>query len=163
MREAILRYLFETPGASTTMVAARVGTNASTADYHLRRLQKEGKVRAQPGGREVAWFLNGCGLCPVVRGLVPALRHAPLAATLRALGEVPAHAPWIAQQAGIDAGQARWAAAKLVAAGVAARTPGGKVRLAEGASLCVRKALAAEPCDLWGKCPVSRSLASRKA
>jgi len=162
MREAILRYLSASPGASTSMVARHLGTNASTADYHLRRMRKDGLVGAHEGGRVIAWYAAGCGLCPVVRSLVPALRHPPFEATLRALGEVPAHAPWIAQQAGVDAAQARWATAKLVAVGVAVRSPSGKVRLAEGASLCARKTLGAEPCDLWGKCPVSRARTQRR-
>lgn len=160
-RDAILDYLKTTPGASTSMVAAQMGIDPSTADYHLRRLKREGKASPLPTGREVAWFARSCGLCPALKRVVPTLRRSSMEGTLRALEPTPLTARSLALRSGASEGEVRWAIEVLVAAGLAQKSKLGRAQLAEGADLCAQKALRAEACDLWGKCPVSRRLDAR--
>ena len=150
-------YLRETPGASTQMVADRLGIDPSTADYHLRRLRKRGVVHAQPSGREVVWFVAGSGLCPVLRHAVPAFRRSEVAAVARVLSEYPTSASRIARETDIDPGRARWAAEVLIRVGLARKTPTGRLVLAEGADVCIQRACSGEPCALWGACAPSKS------
>lgn len=155
-RARIAALLDHEPGASTSKVALALRLDDSTVAYHLRRLRREGKVLEQRQGREVCWFNAGRGMCPVLRRMVPALRREETARVALALDDSPQPAPWVAKRAGVPLGQVRWALVVLENAGLVARTAHGRVLLAEGADVCVRKALDAKGCDAWGECAVSR-------
>lgn len=157
--ERIPRLLARAPGLSTRGVARALEVDESTADYHLRRLRKRGRVVAQPLGRELCWYASDNGLCPVLKRAVPPMRRDEVARVARALDEVPATAAALAERAGVGVGAARWAAGILVCAGVARKTASGRVALRDGAATCVVAALSGERCGLWGKCSVSRALA----
>jgi hypothetical protein len=144
------------------MVADNVGLDASTVDYHLRRMGRASRVTREPSGREVAWFNVGCGLCPLLRGALPAFRRAGVSAVADALEETPMTMRAVAARAGLDVGEARWAFEVLRTLGVAERTATGKPQLAPGAAVCVAKARAGEACGRWGACAPSRNNPQRK-
>lgn len=146
------------PGASTRMVAAALSLDDSTVDYHLRRLRREGKVLLQRQGRETCWFNAGKGVCPVLRRMVPAVRSPGIARVVLALDDAWQPATGLAERAGVSVGQARWAISVLAASGLLERSLHGRVRLADGADVCVKLALAEKRCDAWGECPVSQRL-----
>lgn len=155
-RKRIQRYLAATPGASTQMVAEHLGVDASTADYHLRRLRREARVTYETNGREVAWFGAGCRLCPLLRAAAPAFRRADVALVALALDEIPSTIRALAEGADVETGQARWAFEVLRRVGIAQRSRTGRPQLVPGADLCVAKARAGEACDRWGSCAPSR-------
>ncbi|MEA3198636.1 MAG: hypothetical protein QOE90_64 [Thermoplasmata archaeon] len=159
-KHRILAYLRETPGASTQMVARHLRIDGSTADYHLRRMQARGALAREVTGREVRWFVVGCGLCPLLRVAVPALRNPGLAAVAAQLREFPDTAASIGERAGVDIQVARYAARSLAALGLAERTRTGRLQRAPGAEVCIAKALAHEGCDQWGKCAPSKAVKS---
>lgn len=155
---AISDTLAAMPGSSTRAVARALGVDESTADYHLRRLRRRGDVVAQAHGRELAWFLSGSGLCPVLKRAVPAMRREEVLATARALDETPASARIVAERAGVPVGAVRWAAGVLEEAGLLERSRSGRLALRRGADVCIRRAAEGARCELWGRCEVSRAL-----
>lgn len=159
---AISALLAATPGASTRAVARGLGVDESTADYHLRRMRKRGHVVSQPHGRELAWFLAGSGLCPVLKRAVPAVRRAEVLATALALRETPDTAGRVAERAGVPVGAVRWAAGALEEAGVLVRSELGRLALRPGADVCIRRAAEGARCELWGRCEVSRALEAER-
>lgn len=56
-REALLKLLEAHPGACQSQLAQDVGRNASTVDYHLHRLEREGKIHLERIGRKVIVWL----------------------------------------------------------------------------------------------------------
>lgn len=56
---AYLRALETRPGACTRELAHALGVDDSTADYHLRRLQKAGLVVRLRPGKRTAHYPNG--------------------------------------------------------------------------------------------------------
>lgn len=158
-RARIAALLDSQPGASTHKVALALAMDDSTADYHLRRLRREGRVLVQRQGRETCWFNAQAGLCPVLRRVIPAVKKPETARVALALEESPRPATWIARQADVPLGQVRWALGVLEKSGLVARTSRGRVQLAEGASVCVGKAMRASRCDAWGECAVSQRVA----
>jgi predicted transcriptional regulator len=48
--------------AGTTEVADEVGFARQNADYRLRQLEKEGKVRSKKVGPALVWMLDGRGV-----------------------------------------------------------------------------------------------------
>ena len=155
-RARIAALLESEPGASTHKVARALAMDDSTADYHLRRLHREGRVQVQRQGREACWFNAHMGLCPVLRRVIPAVRRAETMRVALALEESPRPATWIAERAGVPVGQVRWALGVLEKSGLVTRTSQGRVQLSDGASVCVGKAMRATRCDAWGECAVSR-------
>ena len=156
--EKIVEALRNEPGQCATGVARVVGINASTASYHLRRLAREGKVSFADFGRERVWFALGCQLCPVLRRAVPAMRRAGVAPIAVAMTEAPAALAHLAADAGLSHGEAEWAFKVMQDAGIATRSQTGKARLVAGGEECVARALAQEPCPLWGSCAPSKNL-----
>lgn len=155
---AIPALLAAAPGLSTRAVARGVGVDESTADYHLRRMRKRGHVVAEPRGRELAWFLSGNGLCPVLKRAVPAVRRPEVLSVALALSETPASARAVSERSRVPVGAVRWAAGVLEETGMVARTESGRLFLRPGADVCVRRAAAGARCELWGRCEVSRAL-----
>lgn len=152
----IVELLRSEPGASTSMVAARLALDQSTADYHLRRLKRGGDVVVERSGRELAWYVKGGGFCPLLRAALPGLRRESVAKVALVLDERPRTAGDVATRAGVSVGEARWACAVLETLGFVSRTASGRVMLREGHRMCVVKGAAQEPCTLWGSCEPSR-------
>ena len=163
LRERLLQVVTELPGAHTRQAAAAVGVPESSADYHLRRLVKEGKLLSEFSGRTRHWYARGCGLCPVLRRAVPMLRREEARACAAALDETPATAIALATRAGVTLGTARWTASVLHEARLLARVRNGRVALRPGARTCLEKAVRAERCNEWGRCPVSVAFLAEQA
>lgn len=143
------------PGLSVRLVARASGVDESTANYHLRRLEKALCVAPQPVGRDLCWFASDCGLCPVLRRAVPLLRRHEARALALALDETGLSASALVARTGVPVGTVRWLVPALVGAGLAERTSSGRARLRDGASTCVAKAMHGERCGAWGRCDVS--------
>lgn len=58
-REAIYGIVRHAPGVSVRDVARLAGVESSTADYHLRRLEKAGVLLRRRRGRALAFYLTG--------------------------------------------------------------------------------------------------------
>lgn len=157
-RTRVAQFVTTTPGASTRRVAEALALDETTVDYHLSRLARAGQVVLQRQGRENCWFAASSRLCPVLRRAVPALRRDETRAIALAMDDLPRSAADLATRAGVPMGATRWALTTLKQAGLATSSKTGRVQLAEGAETCIQKALAAERCDRWGACPVSRML-----
>lgn len=157
-RARAMQAIRATPGMSTRAIARLLAADESTADYHLRRLQRQKLVASERAGRELAWYARSCGFCPVLRRAVPLFRREEVARVARALDERPRAHPEIAQRADVPVGSVRWIVPLLVQAGMATKGPSGRVALRNGARLCVAKAAGAAPCDAWGRCEVSRAM-----
>lgn len=152
----ILRFVHHDPGASTRVVAQAVERDESTVSYHLTRMSRDGLVVGERTGRELAWFPEGTGLCPVLRRAMPAFRRRPTVARLAlALDERPRRIRDLARKAGLELGEARWAAEVLAEAGLLARDAAGRARLADGGAHCVQMALSKQRCERWGGCAPS--------
>lgn len=160
-RVLIESYVERNPGLNTRAIATGVGVCDSTADYHLRRLGKEGRVGLERQGRDLTWWRAGCGYCPVLRKAIPAFRREGVAEAARALDLTPTTAAELATRAGLGIGVARWASNVLVQAGLARRSVRGRILLVEGAQRCVQMAEGATRCDQWGRCPVSLAAGAR--
>lgn len=145
------------PGASTRQLARAVGISEWTADYHLRRLLRNGAVTTESMGRSRVWYAAGCGLCPVLRRAVPPLRRPEAQAVAMAADEWPVALPVLAKRARVPIGTARWVANVLTDAFILERSRFGRVTLRRGAATCVAAAAEGRRCDLWGKCAVSRA------
>lgn len=156
IRETIEAHVLATPGCSTRAVARAVGVDDSTADYHLRRLRKEGVLRCHDGRRQVSWWHRASGpFCPVLLDAIPIFRREGVAETARALEEWPTTASELARRCGVPLGQVRWNVEVLGQLGLLAKTRTGRAGLAAGARVCVEMAAAGRWCDRWGKCPFS--------
>lgn len=151
------------PGASTREIAAMTGNSEWTADYHLRRLAKAGLVMSEMRGRVRCWFLASCGLCPVLRRAMPALRRPEARAVAWASDETPVTAAQLAARAGVSKGSTRWVAGVLTHAFILERSTGGRTSLRAGAQTCIAQATSGQRCALWGKCSVSREWAAAQA
>lgn len=163
LRDAIATRLQLEPGLSTVELARRTATDESTADYHLRRLRRAGAVVCERAGRELAWYSNGGGFCPVLKRAIPAFRRPTVVALAQALDDQFRNASDLAARAGITVGEVRWAAELLRWAGVAEPSPSGRLRLVDGARVCMGRAMARAGCDQWGRCgPSSRPLLPRE-
>lgn len=157
LRQRLLCVVTDVPGANTRQAATIVGVPESSADYHLRGLVKEGLLTTEFNGRTRHWFASGCGLCPVLRRAVPALRRPEARAVALALDDCPTTATDLSRRTGVALGGVRWAASVLEDARLVVRTTGGRLRLRHGARVCLGKATAGERCPQWGRCPVSQA------
>lgn len=157
LRQRLLCVVTDVPGANTRQAASIVGVHESSADYHLRSLAKEGHLSSEFNGRTRHWYARSCGLCPVLKRAIPALRREEARALAGVLGETPLTAVEAAARAGLSVGTARWAAGVLQAASLVARSSSGRLTLRQGARTCIAKAASGERCSEWGRCPVSRA------
>jgi len=58
-RETILALVHASPGLCVRAIARRVGLNDTSADYHLRQLERAGKIVRRRRGRAVEHFVPG--------------------------------------------------------------------------------------------------------
>lgn len=156
-RDALSLAIRATPGASTRELARTTGISEWTADYHLRRMLREGALVAETVGRTRCWYAKGCGLCPVLRRAMPMLRRPEALAVALASPDDPEPLPRLASRAGVSVGTARWVTTVLADAFLLERNRFGRVALRPGAGTCLSAASAGRRCDLWGKCAVSRA------
>lgn len=145
------------PGASTREISRATGISEWTADYHLRRMLREGALSTENVGRTRRWYAKGCGLCPVLRRAVPALRRPEAQAVALAASDYPENLPRLASRAGVPLGSTRWVTNVLVDAFLLERNRYGRLALRRGAETCLGPAASGRTCDLWGKCPISRA------
>lgn len=155
--QRVLEVVRAAPGLSVSAVARASEVEQSTASYHLRRLEREARVAAMPVGRDLCWYAADCGLCPVLRRAVPLLRRDETRALALAMDETPASALALSERSAVPLGTVRWIIPVLAGATLAERTRNGRTFLREGAATCIAKAVAAERCDRWGQCPVSKA------
>lgn len=152
----ILEAVQRAPGAAVADVARAVGVDHSTADYHLRRLLRDGFVGAVRSGRVRAHYAAGCGICPLVRAALPRLggahAAAPALAALVAAGNAGVRAADAARERGVPVGVMRYALQAAVGAGLAERVAFGRFALVPGASRCARCVTDRARCDAWRKC-----------
>lgn len=161
LRQRLLCVVTDVPGANTRLAATLVGVPESSADYHLRKLLREGLLSSEFTGRTRHWYARSCGLCPVLKRAIPALRRDESRALAAVLGETPTSAAEAASRAGLAVGSARWAAMALQHASLVSRTTNGRLVLRQGARTCIGKATSGERCQEWGRCPVSRTFLER--
>lgn len=159
--QRVLGFVVQRPGASTAAVAQGTQLDETTADYHLRRLMKMGKLLSEKGPRTRAWFPANRGFCPVLRRAVPALARPEARAVALALADTPRPAALVARDACLPVGQVRWAARALEPTLLVRKSRAGFLALRDGAELCRGKAARAEPCDRWGRCPLAQEWARR--
>lgn len=159
-REIIEAYVKENPGTSTRTVARAVGVDDSTADYHLRRMQKEGLLQCHGRPRQVTWWhRDGGPWCPVLTAAIPAFRRDGVLAVARALDDFPVTTGELVERSGLPMGQVRWNVEVLGGLGLLEKSRTGRAALAEGATTCVEMAARGERCGQWGRCPVSFQVA----
>lgn len=163
LRQRLLSVVTDVPGANTRQAATIVGVPESSADYHLRRLVKEGELTSEFNGRTRHWYARSCGLCPVLRRAVPALRRPEARALALALDEQPASAVDAARRAGLPLGTVRWAATVLESSKLVTRSSSGRLVLRPGARTCLERAVGGSRCPDWGRCPVSRAILEEHA
>lgn len=144
------------PGASTREVSRAAGVSEWTADYHLRRMLRAGEVTTENVGRTRRWYLASCGLCPVLKRAIPALRRPEAQAVALAAEDYPETLPRLARRAGLPIGTTRWITSVLEDAFLLERSRYGRLSLRHGAQTCLGAATHGRRCDLWGRCPVSR-------
>lgn len=159
-RAAAYRFVREAPGASVSDVADALGVDHSTAAYHLRRLEREGRVVAQHVGRVRAHVPNGEGWCPYLRRVLPRLRPEGAEPVLEALLDRAVFRVADARRRGVDEGKARWALERFQEVGLAEKVGHGRYRIPEGREAAARRALRGQPCPGGPSCPASGRAAS---
>lgn len=152
----------EKPGANTRQLARRIGMSETNVDYHLRKMERDAVLLSQLVGRDRCWYAAHCGLCPVLRRLIPILQRPGIRDVARALTDTPRTARAIADAAGVTIGSARWAGRELGSALIAERSQSGRLRLRGGAAVCLAAAESGARCDRWGRCPVSAAWMERR-
>lgn len=133
------------PGLRATDLARRVGVHPSTADYHLHKLARHGRVIRERVGRQVRHYPQGTGWCPRSREI-----HASLTDTGRLALRVALEKGAVSRRAltgsGASRAAARWAIEVLERAQVLERVAWGVYVLVEEVVPCARAALEAVPC-----------------
>lgn len=133
------------PGLRATDLARRVGIHPSTADYHLHKLARDGRVTRQRAGRQIRHYPNGRGWCPRGREI-----HARLTDTAQHALQVALDKGAVSRRAltraGASRSAARWAIEVLEDAQVLDRVAWGVYVLVEGVEACARAALRERPC-----------------
>lgn len=146
------------PGASVQEVAAALDVDHSTAEYHLHRLLREGRVRAVRAGRVRAHYASGTPLCPFLREVTPKFRSE---GDRRALAAMAAGGTWRATDlpaaGGLSLPEARWFLQKAAEEGLLQREGHGRWSVAPACAPCVAHLTGGTACGEWGACAVSRS------
>jgi DNA-binding transcriptional ArsR family regulator len=140
------------PGATVAEVANALEVDHSTAAYHLRRLEKEGRIVAERVGRVRSHVVNGDGWCPYLRRVLPRLRPDGAEPTLEALVERPVVRVADAVGEEAEVGEVRWALKRLQEVGLAERIGHGRYRLPQGRETAARRALRRRPCPGGDAC-----------
>lgn len=159
-RAEAYRVVREDPGASVTDVAEALDIDHSTASYHLRQLEREGRIVARRVGRVRAHVANGDGWCPFLQRALPRLRPVGAEPVLEALLDRAVFRVADAARRGVPDGEARWALERLQEVGLAEKVGHGRYRIPEGREAAARRALHGKPCPGGPSCPASRDAAS---
>lgn len=144
-RAELLDHLRREPGLRPTDVARTYGVHPSTAEYHLRVLERRGQVARVEVGRQLHHYPAGQGWCRRARAI-----HARLTRAARALLWIALDRAVFPRKAIVDAGHSasavRWAIGQLEEIGVVEKLAWGVYELVEGVEPCVRAALDERPC-----------------
>lgn len=141
----VLEYLWEHPGRRPSDVAAELDIHPSTAQYHLRKLSRDGSVATEKVGRELHHYPTGAGWCQGSRAVHARLTDATRSAFWLALRQ-GATSRRAVVQAGHTRSATRWAISQLLDSGTVERIGWGVYRLRESREACVRAALLERPC-----------------
>lgn len=156
--QAVLDAVAARPGASVQELADALGVDHSTAEYHLHRLERAGRVRAVRAGRVRAHYASGAPYCPYLRVLLPQFRAAEDLALLRALAAGEARALDLARATGRDVPGVRWLLEKAARAGVVESPRYGAWRVRAACAPCLAHLDAGTRCGQWGTCAISREM-----
>lgn len=119
-RRELLQHVRDAPGSSTRALAQRVGLNASTAEYHLYRLAREGVIVQERVGNVVAHYPSGWG---DARARAYATLNSEARAALAILADLgTARAAEVARWSGLDVQVVRHALDLAERRGLARRT-----------------------------------------
>ncbi len=133
------------PGLRASDLARRAGIHPSTADYHLHKLARGGRITRERAGRQIRHYPNGTGWCPQARAI-----HARLTDTGRHALQVALDKGAVSRRAltaaGASRSAARWAIEVLEEADVLDRVAWGVYVLVDGLTSCARAALRERPC-----------------
>lgn len=144
-RARVIEHLREQPGARPSDVARVFDVHPSTAEYHLRRLEREGRVIRVQVGRQLHHYAAGQGLCCTSREV-----HARLTPAGQRILEIGLERGIFPRQAivggAFTSSAVRWALDQLSEAGVVERLAWGVYQLVDESRSCVRSALAETSC-----------------
>jgi predicted transcriptional regulator len=144
-RDEIRAWLIDEPGARPSDVAEAFEIHPSTADYHLRRLRREGAVVQEQVGRQLHHYPHGEGWCTSSRAV-----HARLTPAGRALVEQLLDRGVVSRRAivkrGFSRSATRWALDQMREADVVQRTGWGLYEAGDIERPCAIAALREEPC-----------------
>lgn len=145
-RASIVERLREEPGLRPADIARVFGVHPSTAEYHLRRLDRVGRVARVRVGRELHHYVVGEGICRKGREV-----HARLTPAGRAVLRFGLDRRVFPRGCVVDLGfsssAVRWAIDRFEALGVVERLAWGVYELAAGWRGCVASALREEACS----------------
>lgn len=144
------------PGVDSSTLARSAGVNPSTADYHLRRLVRAGRVHRVRVGRVVAHYAAGSGHCPLLRRAIPLVANASAmrdaVEAMKAAGEHGVRPSQAARDKGVRISAMRYALVAAEQAGLAERAGFGRYRLAVAAEACAERAVERGVCAARGTC-----------
>lgn len=145
-RARIVDHLRRSPGLRPSDVARRFGVHPSTAEYHLRRLARQGTVVRVRAGRELHHYPAGEGWCQRSRAA-----HARLTEAGRGLLKLGLDRGVFPRQAIVNRGHSasavRWAIDRFQEVGILERMAWGVYEVPEDVHACVRAALSEVPCE----------------
>lgn len=145
-RDEIHAWLIDEPGAQPSDVTEAFDVHPSTADYHLRRLLREGRVVQEQVGRQRHHYPQGEGWCRDARAV-----HARLTPAGRALVERWLDRGLVSRRAivacGFSRSATRWALDQMLEAGLVERTGWGLYEDGEVDRACALAALREHPCS----------------
>ncbi len=154
----VLRTVRDQPGTCTQTVARTLSVDHSTAAYHLRRLERRGRVSSVVTGRERRHYPKGHPSCPFLRIAESTLDHAATTRVLRAVHATAAsRAVDVARATGVAIAQVRWVLIRLEQMGFIVKVAPGRFTVPEDVHPCLPHAFERTACREWGRCAVSQS------
>jgi predicted transcriptional regulator len=144
-REAVFDVVCSSPGAGPSDVADELGLHPSTAEYHLRRLDENGRVVLETVGRRRCFYPEGEGWCRCSRAA-----HARLTQAGRTMLRAALDRGLVSRRQVVSRGHSRsavrWALKQLREIGVLERDGWGIYVLDEDKRDCALAALNERPC-----------------
>lgn len=127
--EAVLGAIGTHPGVFLTEAAALVGVDRTTAEYHVHRLARAGRIVRVRHGNRLHLFVNGSGLSETARKLIILGEdRATIIEALQLEGR-PSRPSDLARRTGLPIGRVRYGLSVAVDLGLAQHAPGGYYRL----------------------------------
>lgn len=141
----LLALIHSHPGITTRTLADRLGIHPTTAEYHLRRLAREGRINRAMVRNQGRHYAAGSGLCARARAVHAALTPE----TRRVLEHLAEHGRIAPRQLiawGLTRAQVRWCFEVLGRAGAVVRDRPGVYVLVEEERPCILAALGERAC-----------------